>query len=33
MENNIEIKSIEGLDIKNNSFIVIASKRNSGKQF
>ena len=31
MENNIEIKSIEDIDIKNNSFIVIASKRNSGK--
>ena len=26
-----EIKPIEDLDIKNNSFIVIASKRNSGK--
>ena len=31
MESNNEVKSIEELDIKNNSFIVIASKRNSGK--
>jgi len=30
MENN-NINAIEDLDIKNNSFIVIASKRNSGK--
>ena len=28
---NNQIKVIEDLDIKNNSFIVIASKRNSGK--
>ena len=33
MESNIntQVLNIEDLDIKQNSFIVIASKRNSGK--
>ena len=31
MEENLNIYPIEELDIKQNSFIVIASKRNSGK--
>ncbi len=31
MEEDLNIYSIENLDIKQNSFIVITSKRNSGK--
>ena len=30
-EDNLKINTIEELDIKQNSFIVITSKRNSGK--
>jgi hypothetical protein len=31
MEENLKVYSLEELDIKQNSFIVITSKRNSGK--